>query len=191
MTSRASGKTISALIERCLPELHAFVRLNAGPAVRSKESCSDLVQTICRELLEHSATLAGFEGAAFRKWLFTAALHKIYDRQKFYRAARRDVAREARRDEDAGGDAAGERRLSECYATFTTPSRAAMSREERERLESAFDRLSDQHRSVLVLSRLGGLSHAEIAEVLESTETGVRKACSRAMARLILLMEGA
>jgi RNA polymerase sigma-70 factor (ECF subfamily) len=182
----ASARALATLIERCLPELHAFVRLNAGAVIRATESCSDLVQTICRAALERATELSTLDEAAFRRWIFRAALNKIIDRNRYYRAARRDVARE-RRPEPV--DAALDTRISECYASILSPSQQAMSREERERLESAFDRLSDQQRATLVLSRLGGLSHADIAEILDTNEAAARKTFSRAMARLILLVE--
>jgi DNA-directed RNA polymerase specialized sigma24 family protein len=44
---------IEALLERHLPGLRAFVRLRAGPAVRTRESTTDVVQSACREVLAH------------------------------------------------------------------------------------------------------------------------------------------
>ena len=42
---------IDHLLERHLPALRAFVRLRAGPTVARNESSSDVVQSVCREIL--------------------------------------------------------------------------------------------------------------------------------------------
>jgi RNA polymerase sigma-70 factor (ECF subfamily) len=75
--------------------------------------------------------------------------------------------------------------------TLFTPSRHAIGREELERLERAFAALPDDYRSVIVLARVHGLSHAEIAGRLGRTEPATRTLLSRALARLALAIESA
>jgi len=53
--SRGDGIAIDELLHRYLPGLRAFVRLRASPAVRAKESASDIAQSVCREVLEDLA----------------------------------------------------------------------------------------------------------------------------------------
>jgi RNA polymerase sigma factor (sigma-70 family) len=48
-------------------------------------------------------------------------------------------------------------------------------------MERAFDLLSDDHREVITLSRIVGLSHAEIAAELGRSEGAVRVLLSRAL----------
>ncbi len=47
-------ESIEALLAEHLPGLRAYVRLRMGPDLRAKESASDLVQSACCEILEHS-----------------------------------------------------------------------------------------------------------------------------------------
>src|ERR1041384_6632547 len=118
-------RALDGLFERCLPGLRAFVRLRAGAQVRAHESCSDLVQTVCREVL---VDLAGFRAdseAAFRQWLCSIALHKIWNRQKHWSAEKRDVAREVAPGSES---TVHEQTLLSAYATVTTPSRSALAR---------------------------------------------------------------
>ena len=183
--SRGDSAALDALIERHLPALRAFVRLRSGPVVRAKESCSDLVQSVCREILEDAGAFEYQGEAAFRNWLFTKALRKILDRNKFYRRDKRDIGREAAQAARSAGPGAG---VARCYATICSPNREAMVHEEVEALERAFDRLPDNYREVITLARVVGLSHAEIAERLGVTEAYSRSLLSRALARLARLL---
>ena len=55
---RQDRASIEKLLVRHLPGLEAFVRLRMGPALRGMLTAPDLVQSVCREVLED---LSGFE----------------------------------------------------------------------------------------------------------------------------------
>ena len=76
------------------------------------------------------------------------------------------------------------------YSGLCTPSRDAAAREELARAEAALARLSEEHREVIVLARIVGLSHAQIAEKLGTTEVATRSLLHRALARLAVEMGG-
>jgi RNA polymerase sigma factor (sigma-70 family) len=59
-----------------------------------------------------------------------------------------------------------------------------MAHEDLQRLEAAFERLTEPQREVLTLSRIAGLPHAAIAERLGKSEVAVRQLLVRAMAAL-------
>ena len=183
----ASGdrEAVELLLERHLPELRAFVRLRAGEALRQRESTSDLVQSTCREVLAHMDRFRFPDDTAFRRWLFVTAQRKIADRFDHFAAGKREVAREERLQ--SVGDAQFER-LASCYRRFSSPSRRALVRDEIERLERAFDQLSDEQREVVTLAHLAGLSRAQIAEQLGKSENAVRIVLHRALARLAELV---
>ncbi len=170
------------LLRRHLPGLEAFVRLRRGAAVAAYESCADLVQSTCREILADLPDLRSDDEAVFRRWLFDAALHKIIDRARFLTADRRDIARNASPGPDL--DAA----VLQEYATFLTPSRTAMAREEAARIEAAFAKLPEDYREVLAMVRIAGHTHREIAARLGKSEEAVRKTLQRAAARLAMLL---
>lgn len=171
---------LEAALARLLPRLRAFVRLNVDAALRAKESCSDLVSSVCREVLENKDRVEYRGDEALRAWLFTWALNKIRDRQRHWLAQRRDVRRE---------EVPVEADLLACYQTFCTPSRDAMLHEQVERIEAAFDLLPAQYREVITLSRIVGLAHAEIAERVGSTPGAVRTQLNRALVRLTSELE--
>lgn len=177
---------VQLLLERHLPGLRAFIRLRAGPAVRLREETGDLVQSVCLEILTHQERFQHDGEEGFRRWLYTTALREIVNREHFHRAGRRDVQKERRApaSESSFDDSA----LLQSYATFCTPSRVAIVREELGRIEAAFDELPDKFRAVITLSRLVGLSHAEIAAEMGTTEGNVRVMLSRALARLAWLL---
>lgn len=175
------------LFERHLSGLRAYVRLKSGRLVRARESCSDLVQSVCREALADLSRVECDDEQAFRRWLYRVGLHKILRRVDHHTAQKRDAAREvASAEPDEGpGDAA----VLGAYATFCTPSRAAAAREEVERVERAFDRLPAEYREIILQARLEERPHGEIAAELGKSVVAVRKLLSRARARLALLLD--
>lgn len=175
------GPTVEQLLAEHLPALRAYVRLKAGPLVRSREGESDVVQSTCRELLQHAERFQHRGEVQFRRWLYTTALRKILDKHDFHTAARRDARRQA---------GAADVELLAAYANVCTPSQAVTAREQLDRIESAFAQLSDDQREVILLSRILGLSRAEVAAEIGRSEAGVRNLLHRALARLGRLLEG-
>ncbi len=176
------ARSLDSLVVQHLPSLLAFVRLQAGPLVRGKESLRDVVQSACVEALRDAA---GFEyrgDAQFRRWLFTQALNKIRNKHRHHRAQRRAAEREV---PDHGDEAAA---LAEGYATLT-PSRVAMGREEIGRLEAAFAKLPEDQREAVLLRRVVGMEYGEIAAAMAKKEGAVRTLVYRGVARLATLLK--
>lgn len=176
MTDRP--QPVPELLERHLPRLRAYVRLRAGAALRSRESVSDIVQSVCREILEHADRLKHGGEQGFRRWLYSTAWRVIARRASYHRAARRDPAREE-----------GDGRLLEEYGTFCTPSREVAIREELERIERAFDELSEDHKRVILLARVLRLPHAETAVEMNRSPQAVRALLRRALVELSGLLD--
>ena len=184
LTASESGDpTIERLLEEHLGSLRAFLRLRAGAGIRARLGQSDLVQSVCREVLESRDKIELQGNAAFKSWLFTAALRKLVEHDRRLHAEKRDVRREV--EVDAGADAA----LLQGYATVTTPSLVAMGREGAAKLEEAFDGLSEEHREIITLSRVVGLRHAEIAVQLGKSEESCRQLLRRALLRLSMELD--
>lgn len=177
--ARGEHEAVNALLERYLPRLRAFVRLRAGPLIRRHESNADIVQSVCREVLQHMDRFRYPSEAAFKRWLFTTALRKLSNRRDYYLAEKRDALRNAREE-----DTQRHRELLECYSSFSTPSGRVAVREEIARVEEAMEGLSEEHREVITLAHLVGLSRAEIAEHMGRSEGAVRHLLYRALAQL-------
>lgn len=182
-----SSSSIEALLERHLSALRAFVRLRAGPKVRAYESESDIVQSVCRELLQRRSRFDFRGDSAFRSWLYTAALRKVIEKDRYHSAQKRDVGR---RDASLEATNATPDVLS-CYSVLATPSQDVAAREQMDKIERAFEQLSDDHREVLSLARIAGLPSAEVARQMGRSEVASRQLLRRAQVRLAMLLEAA
>ena len=175
-------EALESLLTSHLPALHGFVRLHTGPALRDREETVDLVQSVCREVLQHKQRFTHAGERGFKRWLYRTALRKIANRAEYWRASKRDAARAPQ-----GALSADE--LAACYDSIATPSREVAALELVGRIEGAFDRLPAAQREVVVMSRIAGLKHAEIAQELGKTEVAVRTQLSRGLARLAELLD--
>ena len=170
----ASGDPVSLdqLLERYLPQLHAYVHLRLG-ALRARESSMDVVQSVCREVLTQRGKFDFRGEERFRAWLFTAALNKLRDKHRFYHWGKRDVRQEA------GPITAFEGGMARTL--LGTPSQGAMAAETDRIAQEAIESLSEDHREVITLARLVGLPHKVIAEVMGRSEEATRQLLGRAL----------
>ncbi len=180
--TKGDEHAVEELLERHLPGLRTYVRRNVSPGVLAKESSSDLVQSVCREVLQNIDNFQYQGEAAFRSWLYQAALRKLIDRQRYYKAEKRDSGREAVLDRSSELSSQAASVLAASLAG--SPSSDAILREEIERLEHAFGELDGPDREIIHLVYVRGLTHAQVAAQLGCTEVASRKQLSRALARL-------
>ena len=156
-----------------LVDRHGAVVVRVAARIVGPADAEDVAQDA---LLRAFHGLAGFrEDTPFRSWLLrithNAALNAL---------ARRRPEPVEQVPEEGGrlAAAAGER----------LPADALEARERRERLESKLLLLSPQHRAVLVLRDLEGLSYDEIAEVTETPLGSVKGRLHRARDELIAIL---
>src|SRR5882672_4882354 len=134
--SHGDGVAVDELLERHLPGLRKYVREKISPTLLAQESASDVVQSVCREVL------AGFDRfeyqgeAAFRNWLYQAALRKLIDHLRFHRAQKRDV-----RPISTSSLSAADFVL--LASSIQSPSKDAILHEEIEALERGFAKLTE------------------------------------------------
>jgi len=185
-------EALEVLLRNELPGLRAYVRLRAGAALRERESASDLVQSTCREVLGKLEAFQYGGEAGFRNWLYAAALRKILNRAEHWGAQKRDAGREQPLQGGSTSEApnaADDLGLANIYCTLGTPSQHAIARETLDLMEAAFDRLPEDRREIIVLSRIVGLEHAAIAQRLGCSEAGARQRLFRALAELAEWLE--
>lgn len=186
--SRGDAAAVDVLLERFLPGLEAFVRLRSGKLLQAKESCADLVQSVCREVLEDLDKYHYENEVHFKRWLYFTAQRKILKRYEYYLSEKRNVNKEARPPAGADSNAHAEQ-LYDAYRTFSTPSRKLMIREEIAKIESAFAELPEEYREVILLNKIMGMSHAEVAKEMNKTEVATRSLLFRALGRLSTLLD--
>lgn len=136
-----------------------------------------MAKSVCREVLERLADgRVQLQGeAAFKSWLYRAAVLKMMSRQRHWQAERRDPGRVRAPAADGG---------TQPFVERGTPSREAALHEEMERLAAGLATLSESHRDAILLHHVEGLSHREIGERLGVTESHSRVLLSRGLARL-------
>ena len=156
-----------------LAELRSFVQRRAGPRLRSKEACSDIVQSACREFFAQVAQSSDVHDDDLASWLYTAAFSKLVQKERYYGAAKRDAARER----PVVGNETTPR---------LDPSDKAATLEDHDRLLESFEELPPDYQEVIVLARIVGLSHEDIAETLGRTVGASKMLLARASARLAL-----
>lgn len=192
LSERACGgdrEALETLLVRHLPRLRAFVRIRSGALVRAHEESSDIVQSVCREVLLHAEQFRFPTEGAFRQWLFSHALRKIGKRARYYRALKRDAPRAQAAPAEAASQAGDDAAMMQCYASFATPSAEADAREQMRRVEAALDQLTEEQREVVTLAYLVGLTRAEIGEQIGKSEGSVRVILHRALMRIAALLD--
>lgn len=173
---------IEQLLVRHLPGLEAFVRLRMGAAMRGMLTAPDLVQSVCREVLEDLTDFEFRGEAPFRHWLYVRAENKLREKHRFHHADKRSVQKEVSLPDAST--------FLPAYRQMCTPSQDLQVKETMQRVEAAFDLLPDDYREAITLHKLCGLSHAEIAERMNRSEGAVRNLVYRGISRLALLVDG-
>ena len=141
-----------------------FATGRLGDADKAEDVTSETFEAVCRNLGSYRA------GTDFEAWLFTIAHRRVADH--FRRRFRR---REVELDE-----AVHQARLP----AVGGPEEAVLDAERRAEVAGAFRGLRPDQQEVLALRVLGGLSAAQVGEVLGKSEGAVRVAQHRALRSL-------
>lgn len=176
-------EALEALLCSSLPELRALVERRTGRLLKSRMTETDIVQSVCREILSRGATFQHPSANAFRRWLYTTTMRKLSNRRSDLVAEKRDALREQALEAPDGGPA----ELTDGEAP--SPVSRAIVTEELDRLERALAELPDEYRQVIVLAKIGGHSREEIAAEMGRSAGSVRMLLHRALARLAVVLE--
>ena len=153
--SRGERDAFDPLVAVFRPRVEAFVESRLGPAVREHTGVDEVVQETFAKAFEHIERLVWRGEEAFFSWLAGIAQNVIF------RASRKTLP--------------GRLRLEhEIEADYVSPSRGLRREERLERLQRALDRLSPDHRQVIMFARLRRLQVREIAGRMERSENAVK-----------------
>ncbi len=162
-----------------------IIRLHLDQKLRPKLDSVDVVQDA---LMLALGGLKGFtyqnEGD-FLRWLTRIAKNKLHDIRDNFHAEKRDIHKEIPFRKEGSRAEGGFVGATGPIGT-TTPSLIMRRKEALDRLEMALDALEPEYREVVVLKRIEGLSHTEIARRLGKNTGAVRMLLARAMAALAL-----
>jgi RNA polymerase sigma-70 factor (ECF subfamily) len=151
---RGRHTAFRTLVERYQHKVYAM----ALSMVRDPDQARDATQDAFVKAYEH---LGDFQGdSSFYTWLYRIAMNLCIDR-----ARRQKRFAQVEFDEAVGHEADDAYAIAPRRLGFD-PAQALADREIRERVLAALERLSENHRTVLVLREVEGLAYKEIADVM-------------------------
>ena len=186
LVSQAQNGDASALSQLCSvygERVRRLVRLRMGPELRAQLESMDLVQDALIAAVGGLNDFTYRHEGDFLRWLSQVAENRIRDHVDRLHAAKRDVRRQVGVSDQPGSLRDGPRPQAIPMVT-TTPSAVLVRSEELNRLERAMDRLKDEYREVLLLAKIEGLAHKDIAERMNRSAAAVAKLLSRAIVAL-------
>ena len=184
----AQGGNQAALNQLCCvysERVRRIIRFRLNRKLRSKLDSMDVVQDVLLLAMGGLKDFTYRNEGDFLRWLSRIAENKLHDIFHEFHAEKRDIRKEIPFKEhgrQAGSALCGG--LSPIAAT--TPSVIVRKKEALDRLEKALDELKPEYKQVIVLKRIEGLSHAEIAERLGKSAKAVSMLLSRAMTALTI-----
>lgn len=155
------------LIERHQAPLRDHVGARIGSHLKTRVDVEDVLQETFAKAIQLLSTFQWQGEGSFLRWLKAIAVNEILRLAK--RERRRDfISIETVAEPDGG----------------SSPSHGLRREERFDRLQSALDGLSPEHREVIVLARIKGLRLAEVGERMGRTPNAVAQLLTRALERL-------
>lgn len=176
---------LAQLFARCEPRLRRLLALRAGPGVLRGNDLDDLVQEALLEATRSFGSFVDRGSGSFFRWLAQVALHRLQN-------LRRVADAQKRRGNELPIEPLGSTLLpgrADPAAIGPGPRTQTAGREGVDRIERAMARLSDVDREVIALSRVEGLSLAEVGERMGRSRNAVALLLSRALRKLRALLD--
>lgn len=196
---RAQRTEEQALVARCLAgdaaafddlvEMHGAMVYNlAYRQLGDRDEALDLSQEV---FLRVYKSLSSFRGeSSLKTWIFRIVINLSRNRQKWWRARRRDQTVSLDAPEEHGDASGGATRADRLSDGRKGPEEHAENRDLQRLVSQAMEELSFEHRQILVLRDMEDLSYDEIAAVLGMSEGTVKSRLSRARAQLKQVLQG-
>jgi RNA polymerase sigma-70 factor (subfamily 1) len=169
--------------------IRRIVRLRIGPELRVQLESMDLVQDALIAAITGLKDFRDHDDGDFMRWLVKITENRIRDHVDHIHAAKRDIRRQVRLEDDGENESSSGKQYQCSPIVTTTPSVMLARREELDRLEKAMDRLADDYHEVLLLAKIEGLPHEQIAERMKRSPAAVAKLLSRAIVALAIEFE--
>lgn len=188
-SKEGDSEALNLLFKKYLERVHYLVRLRIGKGLRGHLESQDIVQeAMIRGLKAFDKFEMRHEGA-FLHWLSKLVENVIRDKADYLNAAKRSVSAESPLEDDREDDAAS--MLSKIRGADPTPSTILVRDEQLVRLERALEKLTDEHREVILQREIENLSFKEIGENMTRSEDASRMLYVRAKTDLARLLGNA
>ena len=160
------------VLERYRERLLSVIYLRMGPELRTRMDPEDVLQEVAIEALHSWHSLEDEKNAG--AWLVVLARRKV---ARILRDQVGVAARDPRRERAIKTDMPMADRRSGPVTVADRKDRLRL-------LEEALQRLSEDHREVILLARIEGLQAKEIGERMDRSENAIHLLLSRALKRL-------
>lgn len=181
-------EAFDAVVTNYAARLRWLIRVRLDPALRARISADDILQDVLVVVSEQIRSLVVDHEGAFWSWLCKVVEQRLVDaRRRHLQAAARDARREQAIATPTTPSGAGAVE-AQIAATAASPSAQLRTAEQRERLETALDRLPPSYREVLVLRVLEGLSLSDTASIMGRSPGAVSVLMNKAVRRLAQVM---
>jgi RNA polymerase sigma-70 factor (ECF subfamily) len=165
-----------SLIARVNDRLLFFVRARMGSKLRRRVQAEDIVQETFLQAHKSFDSFANQGEAAFCKWLYRIAEHRILDQAAHFGASKRAAEGQALSVDPA---------LAEILPIdHTGPATEAGLRDDQERILDALTNLEEDDRDLLLMRFFHELPLQAMAEKLDRPKTTIRRALARAIRAL-------
>lgn len=149
-------KAFRVLVERYQRKVYMI----AFGVVRNPDAALDVTQDV---FVRVHRNLARFKGdSSFYTWIYRITLNLCIDRKRREARAREVDYDDAMKHEDAFSDGP-----TLASVGIENPARAAQRKELVEHMDEALATLSDDHRAILLMREVDGMSYEEISEALD------------------------
>lgn len=176
-------QALAALVELHLPWLREHVQRRLGPFLRRHGEAEDYLQDAVLDFLRDAPRFQVRDGAQLRGLLARVVENTLRDKNDWFRAKRRDLARSATVPSDSV------LALDPALQRSTTPSRDATRNEIRDWVRLGLELLEAEDRKVILAREYEDRSFVEIGAELGMTANAARMRWVRAVARLAEVMQ--
>jgi RNA polymerase sigma-70 factor (ECF subfamily) len=155
---------------------HASIFHVAYRMLSDSGEAADVVQEIFLKVFRN---INGFKGeSALKTWIFRIAFSEILNRLRWWKRRHRHAT--VSLDDDHNHNGHG----YHVSDSKPSPEQALESKEQEQAIQQALEKLSSDHRSIIILRDIEGFSYGEIAEVLGVSIGTVKSRLARARADL-------
>ena len=167
---------LATLFERHRGRVAGMLGRRVPNGLRRRVSVSDVLQEVELAVFRRQSVFEDRGAGSFRRWYFAIAENKLREELRRHggvqkRAAHNEVSRGGRPE------------TGQFHGAAPSPSQVAIASEFRAQIETVLATLSADHRRVLELTRLSGMTLAEAARELGRTREATKKLYGRAFVR--------
>lgn len=181
LAREGSRSAIGQLLDAYRPFLLSVAAAEFDSDLKAKAGPSDLVQETFIDAQRNFASFKSASGTELRIWLHAILMNNLADlRKRYLRAKKRQVRRERPLT------ASGSKELVKALVAPDghSPSKTAISREERARIEAGLGRLPVAYRQVIIMRSQERQSFDKIGQAIGRSADAARMLWKRALARL-------